>query len=108
MTPLPVALKGVIRKKDNKSTISETFFNFGGSSPTKSKENIFVDANDNSAQASLSSDDESSAAMSGKSKSTKMTLKQAKERISALEFKLRLTRIPSIQLTMTSKHKSNV
>ena len=88
VTPLPVALEGVIRTKDDESTISETFFNFGGSSPTKSKENIFVDANDNSAQASLSSDDESSAAMSGKSKSTKMTLKQAKERISALEFQV--------------------
>ncbi len=88
VTPLPVALQGGIRKGDDDSTVSESFINLEASAPTESNETILGALNDNSVQLSLSSDDESSATMSTKRSSSKMTLKQAKERIELLQMEI--------------------
>ena len=82
VTPLPLAVEQTSTgASDDETTISETYINLDASA-------LNSDANENSVQLSLSSDDESSAAMSSKSKSAKMTLKQAKERIQVLEFEI--------------------
>ncbi len=88
VTPLPVALQGGIRKGDDDSTVSESFINLEASAPTESNETILGALNDNSVQLSLSSDDESSATMSSKRSASKMTLKQAKERIELLQMEI--------------------
>ena len=91
VTPLPLAVEQTTGagKDDDETTISDTFINLDASAlNSDANEAIFGDANDNSVQLSLTSDDESAMSSKSKSKCTKMTLTQAKKRIESLEFEI--------------------